>query len=140
MHRESQRQGAVSPRRTHQHRLCGIDREPGGQPAHGEKATDELEQTRSASAPAEAHVLVERRVGRHVPHLVSWFPGPCHAQGCMSRPTDRCGACTSMAVRYPLLGRAHCPTVCPRQHFHLSALHHCHPLTPTSSRCTFFSS
>jgi hypothetical protein len=31
----------------------------------------------------------------------------------MSRLTDRCGACTSLAIRHPLLRRANCPGVCP---------------------------
>jgi hypothetical protein len=71
---------AVRPVPTHsgggtdQRRLCGIDRESGDQQALLQEATDGLDPTRGAPAPADPHAGVKWGLGSDVPGVVSGVP------------------------------------------------------------------
>ncbi len=62
---------ATAPgRRGHLHRVRRVDREPGHQQTHGEKATDEMDTGRSAPAHPGPHPGSQRRTRRRLPPLV----------------------------------------------------------------------
>ena len=81
LHREqprvhSQLWRALPAGRADQHRLCGIDRQSGGQQALLQAAADAMDETRGTSAPPNAGQDTEPRVSDRIPPLVSQFPGP----------------------------------------------------------------
>src|SRR5215470_3138030 len=95
---------AVPEWRAYLDRFCGIDSEPRGEQAHGEKAANGLDGARSPSAAANADAGVEWRTGRDIPPLVPAVPARTAsgtAGSCLSAPVfSGLIVCCSVAVAH----------------------------------------